>query len=264
MSFLAKILAEKREEVLARKKSAPLDKLERMPFFLRETISLLKALKGKELAVIAEIKRASPSKGVLREQFEPLEIAEKYVRAGASAISVLTDFKFFQGRLEYIRDMREIISVPILRKDFVIDEYQIHESKAYGADAVRLITAALQSHQLRNLLQASSELGLECLVEVHNKKEIDSLDFSLVKMVGINNRDLTTFETDLAASLELREHIPPDVIVVSESGINSRRDLDQLVRHGIHAALIGEVFMRAEDPGKALAELMANDVRVSS
>lgn len=264
MSFLEKILAVKREEVLAGKKSVPRDRLERMPFYLRRTLSLSNALNGKDLAVIAEIKKASPSKGVLREQFAPVEIAQTYVRAGASALSVLTDFKFFQGRLEYIKEMRDIVSVPILRKDFIVDEYQIHESKAYGADAVLLIVAALESDRLRDLMRASSEIGLECLVEVHNKKEIDSLDFSLVKMVGINNRDLATFETDLTTSLQLKQHIPSDVIVVSESGINSRRDLDQLVKHGIHAVLIGELFMRAEDPGKALAEFMTDEVRMSS
>lgn len=263
MNFLDTILAEKQEEVLARKKAAPLSVLKQMPHFDRKTISLSEALRGKQLAVIAEIKKASPSKGVLREQFNPLEIAKEYVRAGASAISVLTDLKFFQGRLEYIRDMRDSVPIPVLRKDFIIDEYQIYESKACGADAILLIAAALQPRQLSDFVSTSSELGLECLVEVHNKEEVDALDFSLVKIVGINNRDLTTFEADLSTSLRLRRHIPSDAVVVSESGITSREDLDRLMSNGIHAVLIGEAFMRAEYPGKALAELIANEARVS-
>lgn len=264
MSFLRTILAEKQEEVLARKKSTPLSALEQMRHFGRGTLSLSEVLKGKRIAVIAEIKKASPSKGVLREDFDPLGMAKAYVEAGASAISVLTDSKFFQGRLENIRDIREVVAIPLLRKDFVIDEYQIYESKAYGADAILLIASALQQHQLSDFILMSSELGLECLVEVHTKEEIDSLDFSCVKMVGINNRDLTTFKTNLSTSFRLRKHIPPHVIVVSESGIRSRHDLDRLVSNGIHAVLVGESLVRAENPGRALAELLVDEMRVSS
>lgn len=229
-----------------------------MTGFARPCHSLERSLRGKQLAVIAEIKKASPSKGVISERFDPSEIAREYAHAGASALSVLTDAQFFQGDLRFIQGMRDFVQVPILRKDFIIDPYQLYESKAYGADAVLLIAAALQPGELTGLLMEADRLGLESLVEVHSEEEIESLDFSRVRVVGINNRDLLTFETDVNTSFRLRRLVPKEIVVVSESGISSHSQIDRLVRQGIHAVLIGEAFMRAESPGKALADLIAH------
>jgi len=258
MSFLHRILLHKREEVSAKKKAVPENLLEEMTGFARRCHSLEQSLRGKQLAVIAEIKKASPSKGVIRERFDPLEIALEYVHAGASALSVLTDEEFFQGDLRFIQGMRDFVHVPILRKDIIIDPYQLCESKAYGADAVLLIAAALRPGELTGLLIEAERLGMESLVEVHSREEIESLNFSRVRVVGINNRDLLTFETDENTSFRLRGLVPKDIVVVSESGISSHKQIDRLVRHGIHAVLIGETFMRAESPGKALADLIAH------
>lgn len=256
MSFLSTIVAHKREEVAARKRMVPPTQLETMPGFKRETLSLAAALRDKEIAVIAEIKKASPSKDVIRKDFDPVAIAQEYVQGGASAISVLTDERFFLGRLEYIWQIRHVAPVPILRKDFIVDPYQLSEARAHGADAVLLIAAILEPHQLADLHAQAGSLGLECLIEVHKEDEIDALDMETVGMIGINNRDLDTFETDLSTSVRLGSHIPPGKIIVSESGISSGDDIEMLMGHGIHAFLIGEFLMRAEHPGKALTGIL--------
>jgi indole-3-glycerol phosphate synthase len=207
--------------------------------------------------VIAELKKASPSRGTIREHFDPAAIAREYVEAGAHALSVLTDVHFFQGTIRTLELIREHTPVPLLRKDFIIDEYQLHEAKAFGADAVLLIAAALPAERLRALHAAAGELGLECLVEVHSEEEIASLDLSQVRCVGINNRDLATFDTDIRTSLRLRPLLPDSVTVVSESGIGTPQDIAALGRCGIHAVLVGETFMRAEHPGDALKSFLA-------
>lgn len=263
MNFLDKILAHKREEVAARKITAPPLRLREMPFYSRPGVSLFGALHGKDLAVIAEIKRASPSRSVIREDFDPLAIAEEYVRGGASAISVLTDEIYFQGHIEYISRVRSAVPLPILRKDFIVDSYQLYEAKAYGADAVLLIAAALGVRELSELAGEAKSLGLECLIEVHNESELHSLDLDSVELLGINNRDLTTFETDLRTSIRLRPLIPPGALVVSESGISSPADLAELIRHHIHAVLIGETLMKAPHPGEALSWLLKEANRIS-
>lgn len=257
MNFLESILAHKKDEVASRKRTLLRSQLEDMPKFSYPRLSLLASLQGKDLAVIAEMKKASPSRKVIRKQFEPLPLARDYVRGGASAISVLTDKKFFQGRLEFIENIRNFISVPILRKDFIIDPYQLYEARAYGADAVLLIAAALEPSQLFELYEEATTLGLECLVEVHTANEIDTLDLQRIALVGINNRDLMTFEIDLLVSVRLRKSIPPAITVVSESGITTAKDLELLMNNGIHAVLIGEHFMKSTNPGKALAEMLA-------
>ncbi len=256
MNFLETIIASKKEEVASRKRHTLRSKLEDMPKYDYPRLSLGRALAEKEVAIIAEIKKASPSKKVLREDFDPLEIARQFVRGGASALSVLTDERFFQGRLEFIESMRHLVNVPVLRKDFIIDPYQLYESRACGADAVLLIAAALEPGRLHDLVDEAGSLGMECLVEVHDEEEIDALDFSKIGLVGLNNRDLETFETDIWTSVRLSKYIGPGTIRVSESGISTSRDLDLLISHDIHAFLIGEYFMRAEDPGKALHELV--------
>lgn len=257
MNFLETILTHKREEVAARKQAVLRSQLEDMPKFSYPRISLLGALQGKDLAVIAEIKKASPSKQVIREHFEPLQLAREYLHGGASALSVLTDEKFFQGKLEFIEKMRNFVTVPILRKDFIIDRYQLYEAKAYGADAVLLIAAVLQREELSDLYEEAVDLGLECLVEVHNEDDIEKLDMNRVALVGINNRDLMTFEVDILRSITLKKYLPHSVVVVSESGITTAKDLELLMSNDIHAVLIGEHFMRSPYPGRLLAEMLA-------
>jgi indole-3-glycerol phosphate synthase len=258
MNFLETILAHKREEVAAKKKLVLRTQLEDMPNYSNTRLSLSGALRDKQMAVIAEIKKASPSKKVLREDFDPLDIARQFLVGGANALSVITDEKFFQGNLKFIERMRNFVSVPILRKDFIIDPYQLYEAKASGADAVLLIAAANEPPKLAELLLESHELGLDCLVELHSEEEIDRMDFSAIKLAGINNRDLMTFDTDIMTSVRLRKNIPSDVIVVSESGIQTPKDIELLMSHGIQAVLIGEMLMRSASPGKALADLLGN------
>ncbi len=256
MSTLKEILDNKRREIALAKQTLPLTRLKDMPGFARQCLSLQKALYNEDVAVIAEIKKASPSKNVIREDFDPLKIAREYVRNGASAISVLTDKKYFQGDIRFIHNIRPFVPIPILRKDFIIDSYQLIEAKAFGADAVLLIVAALEQEQLHDLYTEATKLGLDCLVEVHKEQELESLDLSRVKMIGINNRDLTDFTVDVSTTLRLTSYIPSGITIVSESGISSRVDIEHLRTYGIHAVLVGESLMRAADPGEALRSLL--------
>jgi|WetSurMetagenome_2_1015567.scaffolds.fasta_scaffold249293_2 indole-3-glycerol phosphate synthase len=259
MNLLETILQHKREEVAAHKLRCPVERFRDMPAFTSRTVSLKRALSGNGISgisVIAEIKKASPSRGVIRADFNPGTIAQQYIAGGASALSVLTDERFFQGSLKYLEEVRALTRAPLLRKDFVLDPYQLVEAKAYGADAVLLIAAALEPAYLRELQAEAASLGLECLVEVHSEAEIESLDQSRCELIGINNRDLATFVTDLNVSLKLRGLIRKETTVVSESGISNPADLARLKAAGIHAVLIGEAFMRQEDPGEALAALL--------
>jgi indole-3-glycerol phosphate synthase len=256
MNFLSTIIKYKQEEVAQAKRLVPRSQLTENENFERKCCSLHDALSTNELAVIAEIKKASPSKGIIRKDFNPAAIAQSYAANGAAALSVLTDEKFFQGNMEYLSAVRCVADLPILRKDFIIDSYQLPEAKAAGADAVLLIVAALEKSQLQELHLEANELGLDVLVEIHNAQETESLDFDLVKLVGVNNRDLTTFEVDLQTSCRLRKIIPAEIPVVSESGIATAIDLRRLMANDIHAVLIGETFMRADDPGAALRQLL--------
>ncbi|MDH3252300.1 MAG: indole-3-glycerol phosphate synthase TrpC [Ignavibacteria bacterium] len=256
MSFLDTILSHKKEEVEEQKRRQPLALLAEKPLYHRQPLSLTHALSGQSLSVIAEVKKASPSQGIIREDFDPVSIALEYVDAGAHALSVLTDVRFFQGAIQSIEGIRDRTPVPVLRKDFIIDEYQLHEAKAFGADAILLIASALPPSQLHEFHAAANELGLGCLVEVHTVEEIRALDMSTVACVGINNRDLRSFTTDLGTSLRLRQYIPDSVTVVSESGIRTAQDIAALARCGIHAVLVGETFMRAEHPGDALRSFL--------
>lgn len=258
MNYLDAILEHKREEVLRRKARVSLAQLHLMTASLLPPRSLARALAGRNPGVIAEVKKASPSKQVIRQDFDPLAIASAYARGGAHALSVLTDERFFQGRLEYLAAIRSIVALPLLRKDFILDPYQLHESKAFGADAVLLIAAALGRESMHDLLLEAAGLGLEALVEVHNEEEMAMLHGLQVHMVGINNRNLSTFETDLTVSVRLKPLAPAGVLVVSESGIRGGEDVRALARHGIHAVLIGETFMRAPDPEAAVRELIAD------
>lgn len=206
--------------------------------------------------VIAEIKRASPSKGLLRKEFDPVAIAKTYESCGAAAISVLTDRNYFQGDLEYLKQVREATTVPLLMKDFIIDPYQLYQARIYGADAVLLIAALLSSAQLAQFLNRAAGLGLSSLVEVHSNEELNRALAANAEIIGINNRDLRTFQVTVETTRRLAPLIGPGKIVVSESGIDSRAVMAFLAQQGVHAFLIGEAFMRAEDIGAALRSLL--------
>jgi indole-3-glycerol phosphate synthase len=246
MNRLEQILAAKRDEIeRLRPKTSELDRQARTRKDFRDFRSAIQSNDG-TVAVIAEVKKASPSAGVIAKAFEPVEIAKNYERAGANAISVLTDEKFFQGGLEHLRNVRSAVSLPLLRKDFILDEIQITESTANGADAILLIVAALTQDQLVRLLKAANECRLDALVEVHTVEELQrALDVG-AKIVGINNRDLTTFDVDLGVTERLCRDVPDEVVLVSESGIKTGQDVARLKACGVEAILVGEALMRGE------------------
>lgn len=206
-------------------------------------------------AVIAEIKRASPSKGLIRPDYDPAAIARSYEAAGAACLSVLTDVDFFQGADLHLQQARDACSLPVLRKDFVIDAYQLYEARLLGADCVLLIVAALGDPLLKELYLQAQELGLDVLVEVHDAEELERALALEPRMIGINNRDLRTFHTDIRTTLDLRKQVPEDCLLVTESGIHIRGEVELMRSHGVHAFLVGESFMRAADPGEKLKEL---------
>jgi indole-3-glycerol phosphate synthase len=207
--------------------------------------------------IIAEIKRCSPSKGIIREDFDPVRIAESYQSGGAVALSVLCEEDFFNGSLDHLEAVRGVVALPLLRKDFIIDEYQVYESALRSADAVLLITAILDDPLLRRLLSVARKLNLDALAEVHSRAEMDRAVEAGANIIGVNNRDLTTFEVDLNTSFELAAMAPRDEILVSESGLSRGSDIRRLKQAGFSAFLVGEHFMRAEDPGRALRKLIA-------
>lgn len=257
---LRRILDRKREEVSAGKRQYALPELERRAAEADGVRGFVDAISERVAAarpaVIAEIKKASPSKGLLREDFEPAAIARSYERHGAACLSVLTDRDFFQGDEAFLRAAREACALPVLRKDFIIDPWQVVETRAMGADCLLLIAAALSDMQMSELASAASEQGLDVLVEVHDGDELERALRLDLKLMGINNRDLRQFETRLETTLDLLERVPDDRIVVSESGIHQREDIARLQAAGVHAYLVGEAFMRAPDPGVALADLL--------
>jgi len=206
-------------------------------------------------AVIAEIKKASPSKGVIRENYLPAEIAESYQHHGATCLSVLTDTEFFQGNIDHFKQAREACTIPMLRKDFMLDEYQVFETRNIGADCILLIVAALEDGLMQDLAGRAVELGLDVLVEVHNQRELERGLTLEMPMIGINNRNLRTFETSLSNTISLLPLVPKDVVVVTESGINKPDDIKMMRENKVNTFLVGEAFMRAESPGEKLAEL---------
>ncbi len=256
-TVLRKIIARKHEEVAERKRQRPLDELRQSLVQAPETRGFVQAIANRvaegQAAVIAEIKKASPSKGVIREHFEPAELARSYELGGATCLSVLTDVDFFQGADTYLQEAREAVSLPVIRKDFMVDEYQIYESRALGADCVLLIVSALEPTQLRALNTLALELGLDVLVEVHNLAELELALELPNKLIGINNRNLHTFEVDLKTTYDLLPAIGSERIVVTESGILSPDDVWEMRRRHVHSFLVGEAFMRVDDPGEALA-----------
>ena len=207
------------------------------------------------IRIIAEIKRASPSKGIIREYFVPGEIARGYIEGGAAAISVITEEKFFKGKLEYLTALRGNVRLPLLRKDFIVDDYQVYESRVSGADALLLIVAALSKDELKRLLELTYRLGMSALVEVHDEKELERALEVGARIIGVNNRNLKTFKTDLETTIRLAPYIPRDHVLVSESGFNTYEDIARLKEHGVEAFLIGEALMREENYIKKLREL---------
>ncbi|MEJ2108013.1 MAG: indole-3-glycerol phosphate synthase TrpC [Acidiferrobacteraceae bacterium] len=261
--ILKRILVRKAEEISARTARTPLEALKQQCADADPTRGFVRALRARvddgRPAVIAEIKKASPSKGVLREDFDPAAIAESYARHGAACLSVLTDVDFFQGADQFLRDARAACALPVLRKDFVLDPYQVYESRVLDADCILLIAAALGDQQMGELYGLARELGMDVLVEVHNGDELNRALALDLDMIGINNRDLHTFDTRLETTLDLLPDIPGDCLVVTESGIHTTDDVQHMRKHGVNAFLVGEAFMRAADPGVRLAELFAGD-----
>lgn len=263
MTILDQIVADTRERLIRRKRDVPVSRLEGGRFFDRSPKDFAETLRGDELAVIAEVKKASPSKGVMREPFDPVAVAAEYEDHGAAAVSVLTEPLHFQGSLDDLEAVRSAISLPLLRKDFIVDPYQLFEARASGADAVLLLAAVLEKSHLHDLVQAAHELELSPLVEVYELSEIDRIDFDEVSILGVNNRDLRTFEVDVDRSIRVFEHVPREIVRVSESGLSSADELSHLSDSGVDAVLIGETFMRAERPGDALARLLDDVARLT-
>ena len=257
--FLQKILARKAEEIIERAERLPLKELsnrvEAAPSPRGFVEAIRKRIVSGKPAVIAEIKKASPSKGLLRADFKPADIAKSYENHGATCLSVLTDVDFFQGSDKHLKEARGACSLPVLRKDFTIDTYQVYESRVLGADCILLIVAVLGDPQLRELTQLAHELGMDVLVEVHDAEELERALALNTPLIGINNRNLHTFETRLETTINLLPKIPEDRIVVTESGIRSSSDVVQMREHGVNVFLVGEVFMYSDDPGYRLSEL---------
>jgi len=259
--ILARILATKADEIAAAKRARPPRETESAAQAMpppRDFEGALRArITERRPAVIAEIKKASPSRGVLRAAFDPPAIAASYAAGGAACLSVLTDRDYFQGAHEYLTAARAACELPVLRKDFIVDPYQIAESRAMGADAILLIVAALDDARLAALDACARDFGMSVLVEVHDARELERALALPTPLVGINNRNLRTFATSLSTTVDLLPSVPAGTLVVTESGILAPSDVTMLRAHGVHAFLVGEAFMRAEDPGKALAALFA-------
>ncbi len=258
-NILEKIIARKWQEIdeakAIKSQAALSDDAKQMPPAKDFSGALLAKAKQQQAAVIAEIKKASPSKGVIRENFDPVAIAQTYSQHGATCLSVLTDVDFFQGSLDIFRAVRAAVELPMIRKDFIVDDYQIIEARAAGADAILLIVAALDDAALSNLYQTATDWGMSVLVEVHDDNELARALKLPLAMVGINNRNLKTFDVTLDTTLAMLPKIPAGVVVVTESGIFTRDDVALMQRNHVHAFLVGEAFMRADEPGKALATL---------
>jgi len=259
-TYLDEILEVTRASVTEKKKILPLSKLNNSSKNLWPTRGFINALensiKRNQVAVIAEMKKASPSQGLIREAYVPVEIAKQYQQASAACLSILTDEPFFQGSIEHLMIVRESVNLPVLRKDFIVDEYQIYESRYKGADCILLIVSALSKNELQEFYHLAQELDLDVLVEVHNQKEVETAIDLKPKLIGINNRNLETFEVDLGTTTRLSEAIPKEILTVSESGIKSTKDIKRLITCGVNIFLVGEALMRVENTGRELKNLI--------
>lgn len=266
-TILDQIVETKRQEVAQRQARVPLEQLKENISTVGRPRNFFQAVTqkpAKAMNVIAEVKKASPSAGVIKADFDPVDIAKRYAEAGADALSVLTDEKYFHGKLEYIQAVREAVKLPVLRKDFIIDPYQIYESRAAGADAILLIAECLETSQMIDLQILATELNLTCLIEVHNMDNLMRVRDHVIgfphrsySLLGINNRDLRTFKVDLGNTLRLAELVEDRSVLVSESGIQNREDVKKLHSAGVRAVLIGETLMRSNDPTSKMRELFA-------
>ncbi len=256
--ILDEIVVYTKKELEKKKEAFPPEEMVKTALEQPAPLDFALALSGEGISMIAEVKKASPSRGVIRADFHPVEIAGIYADNGAAAISVLTEPEYFQGSLDYLRDIKNALGsrTPLLRKDFIFDPYQVYQARAYGADALLLIVAVLSLKQLYELLTLSHELGMKCLVEVHNRFELETALSNGAEIIGINNRDLNTFDVDVETTGRLRSLIPEDRIVVSESGIKTRQDMEMLKGWEVDAVLIGEAFMASEDIASAMKELL--------
>ncbi|KQT30972.1 indole-3-glycerol phosphate synthase [Chryseobacterium sp. Leaf405] len=256
MTILDTIIQRKKEEISASKSKISIEQLKDFEFFNRKTLSLKNSVKSKP-GIIAEFKRQSPSKGIINDQFSSLEIVSEYEKYGASGISILTDRDFFGGSFEDIVSVRNSINIPILRKDFMIDEYQLYEAKNMGADVILLIAACLSPDQVNDFTELSHELGLEVLLEIHTEEELKHF-YPNIDLVGINNRNLKDFKVDLQHSVNLKNLLPKGVLSVAESGIYSIEDFNYLKEKGFNGFLMGEYFMKNENPGNKFREFVSN------
>ena len=258
-NILEQILATKREEIDLRRTLVPeqqlLDKMADGHTPLGFVSALQRRASEQKPGVIAEIKKASPSKGVIRADFNPAAIATSYATANATCLSILTDEQYFQGHDDYLREVRQVVTLPLLRKDFTIDAYQVYEARAMGADCILLIVSALKPADLRDLYALAQSMGLDVLIEVHDAEELAIALTLGPDLIGINNRNLKTFNTNLETTIDLLSNIPSDVVVVTESGISTVADVRCMQANNVHCFLVGEAFMRATDPGQALSDL---------
>jgi len=254
--ILDDIVRGRRADLAAAKRLAPLRALEERPAYAAPRRDFFGRVRDGRPAVVAEIKKASPSRGVIRADFDPVAIACAYEAGGAAALSVLTEERYFQGSLAHLSAVRSSVTLPLLRKDFVVDSYQVVEARAWGADAVLLIAAILDDALLAELLATAAQCGLDALAEVHTEAELERVAAAGAKLSGVNNRDLQTFETTLATAERLRPLVPEGAVPVAESGIHGARDVQRLLKAGYEAFLIGETLMRAPDPGEKLREIL--------
>jgi indole-3-glycerol phosphate synthase len=265
MNILDEIVEKKKCELATRKLNHGFSSFSGMRNFSRKTISLKESFgPGKSFGIIAEIKRASPSAGDLRANVNAPALAKEYAAAGAAGISVLTEESFFHGSLDDLEMVREAVTLPILRKDFIIDEYQVAEAKSSGADAILLIAAILDRIQLHDLILMSHEHGIECLVELYDAEEINKLDLEMIDIIGINNRDLRTFDVDINRTLSIKRFLPENIRLISESGIRTRSDIEKLMMGGVNGALVGETLLKAESPGEMLRSLMRKEANATA
>ncbi|RJE75351.1 indole-3-glycerol phosphate synthase TrpC [Reichenbachiella sp. MSK19-1] len=261
MNVLDKIVAEKRKEVAAQKALFSIDQLTKMPDFDRSGISTAQRLKSSVLpGIISEFKRQSPSKGVINDRVDVMKVAKGYCEAGASAVSILTDEPFFGGTIEDLQRARPHVTCPILRKDFIIDEYQIYKTKAIGADLMLLIAAILTKEEIAHFTKVAHDLGLEVLLEIHNEEEFRQGYIPEVDILGVNNRDLKRFKTTIQNSIDLSEVLPKEQLKISESGISTTKDMAELIAVGYKGFLIGEQFMKHDDPAAELKKFMTEEL----
>ncbi len=255
MNILDKIIEQKKIEVAELKFKNKMAEYKSSKYYNSQTLSFYEALKGNEkLSLIAEIKKASPSKGIIKKDFHHLIVADIYKKNNVAAISVLTDEHFFMGSVNYLNEIAIDKTCPLLRKEFIINEIQIHEAKANGADAILLISEILDKYQIKDYTCLAKDLGMDVLLELHNEKQLDKVDYSVNKIMGINNRDLTTFNVEISNSTRIAKYFPNEVLVVAESGIKTNDDLQYLKQSKINAVLVGEQFMAAANIEKALKE----------